>query len=75
MASEHEEIMRKLILATIDDWKEPRVSIKLTELVMLVRFALQHEEITLSRAREFLGLTHEEIRVLSQEWMKDEYNF
>lgn len=45
-----------LISLNIEHIKEPRVTIGVKDLMMLVKFAVKHEEITLSRASELTGI-------------------
>ena len=53
--SEKEKIL-KIVKLVIDETRMPKVSISVSDLWMLVDFAVKHEEITLSRAAELTGV-------------------
>lgn len=56
---DYEELTKNivaLISLNIEHIREPRVTIGVKDLMMLVKFAVKHEEITLSRASELTGI-------------------
>jgi hypothetical protein len=60
MSDDHD--LRRLLVHLIDEIRAPRLSLLLVDVRFLVDIALQHEEITLSRAAELLGLSVVEMR-------------
>jgi hypothetical protein len=60
MSDDHD--LRRLLVHLIDEIRAPRLSLLLVDVRFLVDIALQHEEITMSRAAELLGLSVVEMR-------------
>ena len=66
-----DEQAAKLITLQSNFHHEPKVTIGIEMFTLLVKTALIHEEITMSRAAELLGLSLQEMRHLSTMWVEE----
>jgi hypothetical protein len=68
---EKPETIQAMRKAFVDAMTKDYTLIDRGDLYYLTKIALLHNEITLSKAHELLGLPLEDMRVLAHEWSKD----